>query len=153
MNRAALLYGLSLAAMTAFHFGHRVVEHYAEKTHCKMLRNVFNTRIQSIASEEEKMYYLLARKIVLYNRYFGHLDLVNLITVCNKENYDIMHREWVCLKTSPRDLFLVFSIPYNMGIFMPVFLPIAIHILKAVRAQWRRSRDRLAAFALPCGTL
>lgn len=153
MTMAALLYGLSLAAVTALHFGRRVAEHHTEKRHYNMLRHVFNTRIQGIASDDERVHCVLARKLVLYNRYFVHLDLVSLITVCSKENYDTMRREWASLRTRPRDLFLVFSFPYNMGIFMPVFLPIALHLLKAARARLRRPSGPRTASAPPCTTL
>lgn len=138
MNKAAaLLYGLSIATVTALHFGRRAIEHYMETMRYRMLRHVFNTRIQELASADERTYYVLARRLVLYSKYFGHLDLVRLITVCSKDNYDIMHREWAGLRIKPRNLFLVYSASYNLGIFMPVFLPIALHFLKIVRA-WKR---------------
>lgn len=154
MNRAAaLVYGLSLAAATALHFGHRAIENYAQDKHYRMLRRMFNARIQELASAEERAYYVLARKLVLYSRYFAHLDLAHLIAVCSKENHDIMRREWSGLRTRPRDLFLVFSAPYSLGIFLPVFLPIALHLLKAARAAWRAPSGPQAPGALRCRTL
>lgn len=138
MNKAALIYILSIVAVTALHFGHRAVEHYTEARQYNMLRLVFNTKIQSITSKQERMYYMLARKLVLYNRYFGHLDLMSLITVCSKENYNTMCREWASLRIRPKDIFLVFSIPYNMGMFLPIFLPIVLHLLKAAKVWCRR---------------
>lgn len=154
MNRAAaFVYSLSLVAVTALHFGPRVIENYAEDKRCRMLQRVFNTRIQELAGADERTYYVLARKLVLYSRYFTHLDLARMIAVCSKENHDVMRREWSGLRTRPRDLFLVFSTPYSLGIFMPVFLPIALHLLKAARARRRVPSGLQVPTVLRCRTL
>lgn len=132
-----VLYLASIAAVTFFHFKNFILRYFEENNKYAELKCLFNKNVVKVFSEDQKKYYILLRKMILYNTYFMHIDMKKLIECYTRENYAIIQMEWKSLKISNRNIFLFYSTPYNLGIFLPIFLPIIFHVLNFIKKKSR----------------
>lgn len=136
-----LLYLVSIVVVTLYHFSGLALKYIQEKYRYSELKNLFNSQIYSVLEKDQKEYYILMRKVVLYNTYFKHLDLKRLIRCFSEVNHALLQREWENLEVAEKEVFLFYSTPYNLGIFMPIYFPIFLHTLKIIRSRRRRQRE------------
>lgn len=144
-----LLYCASIVAATLLHFGYHIADHYNAAKTQRVLKQLFNSRIRTVRSTEEQKYYILVRKLILYEEYFRHLDLQNMILKYDCDKYTVLRREWANMTLNNKDVFLFYSVSYNVGIFMPIFLPIAMHVIKSLQ-NLRRGSRKMQLYAWLC---
>lgn len=133
----AIVYAFSIILVTALEFGPIFIKYCLKNRTMMHLKNLFNQKIKSIYDLDEIRYYQILRKIIIYNEYFRHLDIENLIKHCDIKILQKLYYEWNGLKIKKKELFLFYSLYYNLGIFLPIILPISLHIFKSLKRKNR----------------
>ena len=123
-------YCVTIVLVTLLHFGSNAVRFYADKNAHARLRGMFNRRVTSLHSAEEKRCYMLLRKVIQHQDYFRHLDIPKYIERCDSDAHDTLSEELRRLKIREKKIFLFYSASYNAGIFFPAFMPVLVHILR-----------------------
>lgn len=127
------VYLAMIAAITFFHFGNHFIEHCVNKYKYGVFRTLFNKKLAEISNADEERYYRVVKKLILYHTYFRHLDLESLIRTYDKNTYEVVCREWKNIRIVEKNVFLFYSTPYNIGFFVPIFLPVAFHASKLIK--------------------
>ncbi|KCZ82129.1 hypothetical protein H312_00405 [Anncaliia algerae PRA339] len=130
----AFIYIVSLISLILYSYGEKLFNYFVNQIKYSLLKHVFNRMVKEAKLEEEgKKYFKILRKMILYCEYFDYNLLMKLMNEgYSKHNCKLVEELWGTITIVRKEYFLFYSNMFNIGIFLPVFMPVLMHFYKTL---------------------